>query len=73
MGKSWGKTSQKSTKNYTNVQKNIPPIFIDKSVKNLNFTKLQKPSNVAHNPKAVGLTFTSVDKTKSQENFKEFS
>ena len=31
MGKSWGKTSQKSSKKYTNVRKTISPIFIDKS------------------------------------------
>jgi len=41
LGKSWGKNSQKSTKNHTNVLKSISPIFIDKSAKTLNFTKLQ--------------------------------
>jgi hypothetical protein len=47
MGKSWGKTSQKSSKKYTNVRKTISPIFIDKSVKTLDFTKLHKPFNYA--------------------------
>lgn len=45
LGKSWGKTSPKSSKKYTNVRKNIFPIFIDKSAKTIDFTKLQKPVN----------------------------
>ena len=45
MGKSWGKNIQKSSKNYTNVLKSISPIFIDKSAKTLNITKLHKPLN----------------------------
>lgn len=42
MGKSWGKTSQKSSKKYTNVRKTISPIFIEISAKTLDFTKLHK-------------------------------
>ena len=36
MGKSWGKTFQKSSKKYTNVRKYTSPIFIEISAKNRN-------------------------------------
>ena len=47
LGKSWGKTSQKSSKKYTNVRKTNSPIFIEISAKTLDFTKLHKPFNYA--------------------------
>jgi len=42
LGKSWGKTPQKSSKKCTNVLKTISPIFIEISAKTLDFTKLHK-------------------------------
>jgi len=33
MGKRWGKNIQKSSKKYTNVRKNIPQVFLEKSSK----------------------------------------
>jgi hypothetical protein len=43
LGKSWGKNIQKSTKKYTNVRKTISKIFIDKSTKTIEITKVHKP------------------------------
>jgi len=43
MGKRWGKNIQKSTKNYTNVRKTIPQVFLDKSSKTVEITKVHKP------------------------------
>jgi len=47
LGEKLGKTSQKSSKKYTNVRKTISPIFIEISAKTLDFAKLHKPFNYA--------------------------
>jgi hypothetical protein len=43
MGKRWGKNIQKSSKKYTNVRETIPRVFLDKSSKTIEITKVHKP------------------------------
>ena len=42
MGKRWGKNIQKSSKNYTNVRKTNPKVFLDKPSKTIEITKAHK-------------------------------